>query len=170
MIGLVHDVARDEQRRAAPGESMAELPEVAAQDRVEPDRRLVEHEQVGLAEQRSGKRDPCALAAGEAVEHTVAEFLERDVRDSALHGLRRLRENARGPDRVVRRGSKSTYSSAFDAELTVVAGETQVSPSPGTTTNGGEARKRRGSLSLREVCPCLYGSLSLYGSLPSLNR
>ena len=63
--GLVHDVAGDEQRRAVVGEPAESRPEVAPQHRVEADGRLVEHEQVGPAEQRGRERDACALAAGE---------------------------------------------------------------------------------------------------------
>ena len=64
-LRLVHDVARDEQRGAVVGEAAEGRPEVAAEHGVETDGRLVEDEQLGLAEQRGGERDAGALAAGE---------------------------------------------------------------------------------------------------------
>jgi hypothetical protein len=77
--GLVHDVAGDQQRRAAAGQVAEELPEVAAQHRVEPDRRLVQHEQLGAAEQGCGEGDPGALAAGQGAHALVLLRLEGDV-------------------------------------------------------------------------------------------
>ena len=62
---LVHDVARDEQRRAAVAPARGRSPTVAAQHRVEPDGRLVEHEQLRLVEERRRERDTRALATGE---------------------------------------------------------------------------------------------------------
>ena len=47
-LGLVHDVAGHEDGGAAVGELVEQLPQVAAQHRVEADGRLVEHQQVGL--------------------------------------------------------------------------------------------------------------------------
>ena len=59
-FGLVHDVARDEQRRARLGERAEALPELEAQHGVEADRWLVEHEQLRPAEQRGRERHPRA--------------------------------------------------------------------------------------------------------------
>ena len=67
---LVHHVARDEQRRAAGGELVEEVPEVAAQHRVEADGGLVEHEHLGLAEERRRERDARLLAAREPADET----------------------------------------------------------------------------------------------------
>ena len=66
-VRLVHHVARYEQRHAALGEPVEQLPEIAAQHRIEADRRLVQHQQVGRAEQRRGQRHAGALSAGEPV-------------------------------------------------------------------------------------------------------
>ena len=52
----------------AGGQAAEQLPQVAAQHRVEPDGRLVEHQQLGLAEQGRGERDPGLLAAGEPAD------------------------------------------------------------------------------------------------------
>src|SRR5262249_58245403 len=56
-VGLVHDVARDEQRPAAFAETMKELPQVATKHRIEPDRRLVQHQQGRPAEPRRRQRE-----------------------------------------------------------------------------------------------------------------
>ena len=55
--GLVHDVARHDERVPAFGEVAEELPQVAAQHRVEADGRLVEDEQAGAADERGGEGD-----------------------------------------------------------------------------------------------------------------
>ena len=71
-VGLVHHVAGDQQRGAVGGEVVEESPEVAPQQRVEPDRRLVEHEQLRFAQQGTGERDAGALAAGEPADDVAA--------------------------------------------------------------------------------------------------
>ena len=69
--GLVHHVARDEEARADVGEPVEQVPQVDAEQRVEADGRLVEHEQVGCAEERRGERDPAALAARQRRDELV---------------------------------------------------------------------------------------------------
>ena len=64
-LGLVHHVAGDQHRRAVVGEPVEHRPQVAPQHRVETDRRLVEDQQLGAAEQRHRERDPRPLATGE---------------------------------------------------------------------------------------------------------
>jgi hypothetical protein len=81
---LLEAVARDEQRRALLGEPAEEPPELDAPDRVEPDRRLVEDEQLGLAEQHGGERDAGALAAGEVAHELAGARRHRDVIDDLV--------------------------------------------------------------------------------------
>ena len=73
------------------GEAVEELPEVAAEHRVEADGRLVEDEQLRVAEQRGRERDARALAAGEARDDAVGVLVERDVVDRALRPRPRAR-------------------------------------------------------------------------------
>ena len=47
VIGLVHDVARDNQRRAVPGEFVKLFPEIDPQYGVEAHGGFVEHQQLG---------------------------------------------------------------------------------------------------------------------------
>ena len=64
--GLVHDVARDQQRGAAGRQLAEEVPQVPARHRIEADRRLVEHQQLGLASSAvaSDTRDRCPPDSG----------------------------------------------------------------------------------------------------------
>ena len=55
MVGLVHDVARNEQCCSAPGELVELLPEVDAQHGVKADGGFVEHQQFGMRHQRAGQ-------------------------------------------------------------------------------------------------------------------
>ena len=86
---LLHRMARDEQRRAAVGELAERLPEVGAQDRVEPDRRLVEHEHRRAVQERRRERDARALPARERVHDLPRGVLQRDLGDHLADPLRR---------------------------------------------------------------------------------
>src|SRR5690349_4812637 len=92
-VGLVHHVARHEQRRARlrqPGEG---LPQVAPEQRVEADGGLVEHEQRRLVQERGCERHPRALAAGERPHHAAGERVHADGRDDGVDALRRRAEH-----------------------------------------------------------------------------
>src|SRR5690606_25222993 len=81
-FGLVHDVGGDQQGRAAfGGDSVEELPEVAAQDGVEADGGFVEDEQFRGAEEGHGEGDAAALPAGEGAGEGVGVGGEVDVGD-----------------------------------------------------------------------------------------
>ena len=58
-------------RGAVVGEPVEQRPQVAAQHRVEADGGLVEHQQVGAAEQGDREAGPGALAAAEPADHLV---------------------------------------------------------------------------------------------------
>ena len=72
---LVHDVAADDERRAAVGEGAEQSPQLVAQHRVEADGRLVEHDELGLAEHRDGERDAALLPAAQGVDASAAPGL-----------------------------------------------------------------------------------------------
>ncbi len=86
-FGLVHDVGRDEQRGAAVGQAVEEVPEVPAEYGVEPDGRFVQDQQVRGAEQGDGQRDAAALATGERAGEGVGASGQVDVVDGAGDGL-----------------------------------------------------------------------------------
>ena len=73
-------------RTAAPASASRwnSCPQVAAQHRVEADGRLVEDEQVGVAEQRDGQAGAGALTAAEPPDHLVGGVLEVDRLDAAV--------------------------------------------------------------------------------------
>ena len=81
---LVHDVARDEQRDAVVREAVEQLPQVTAQHRIETDGRLVEHEQLGRAQERGAERDPTELATGQRPGEPVDLGAQVDVVERAL--------------------------------------------------------------------------------------
>ena len=57
---------------------MEQPPEVVAQHRVQPDGGLVEHQQLGLADQRAGERGPALLPAGEPPDQVAAAVGQAD--------------------------------------------------------------------------------------------
>ena len=83
-IGLVHDVARDEDRRAVCGEAPEVCPELDSQRGVDADRRLVEEQHVWLVDERAGEREPAAHAARELQCGGVPALLELDKVQHAI--------------------------------------------------------------------------------------
>ena len=88
---LVHHVTRDEQRRAAVRELVEEVPQVAAQHRVEADGGLVEHEHVGLVEERRRERDARLLPAREPPDEPPGRVGEPDAVDHVVDARRAAR-------------------------------------------------------------------------------
>ncbi len=84
-VGLVHDVAAHQHRDPGRGEPVEEAPEALPQHRVQPDGRLVEHEQVRRPEQRDGERGPRALAPREASHHRPGVPGEVHGLDDPIH-------------------------------------------------------------------------------------
>ena len=109
-VGLVHHVARDEQRRARRPRARGTVCQRSRRSTgSRPDGRLVEHEQLGPAEQRRRERDARALAAGEPVDDAVRARRSRSTRvDHLVDPLRaarrgRARSSAGSPARSGRR-------------------------------------------------------------------
>ena len=75
------------------GEPVEERPQVAAQDGVEADGRLVEHEQLWPAEQRARERDARALAAGQRADERSPALGEVDRRERLADALARRAEH-----------------------------------------------------------------------------
>jgi hypothetical protein len=98
---LVHHVTRDQQRDAFGGEGAEALPELHPQHRVEPDRGLVEDEQLRASEQRGGERDPGALTAGEAPHRLIGVLAEVDRSDYLVDPLPRCIQDAREVAKVL---------------------------------------------------------------------
>ena len=64
-LGLVHVVRRQQDGPALGAEAADDVPELPARLRVEAGRRLVEEQQLRVADQGAGHRQPLLLAAGE---------------------------------------------------------------------------------------------------------
>ena len=84
VIGLIHHVARDDERGSGARQRVELLPQVDAQDGVQADRRLVEHQQFGVADECGGQRYPGALSAGQVAAQRCSMILEADRVDGVL--------------------------------------------------------------------------------------
>ena len=84
-LGLVHHVARHEHGGPAVGDPVEQLPQVAAQHRVQADGRLVEHQQVRRTQQGDGQAGAAALPAGQPADHLAAVVVEPDAGDRLVH-------------------------------------------------------------------------------------
>ena len=82
-----------------------DVPELAARLRIEAGGRLVEEEQLGIADQRAGDGEPLLLAAGELLDPGVALVLELDQLQHLVDGRARARRSERN-----RRSVSSTVS------------------------------------------------------------
>ena len=76
LLGFVHVVRRQQDRAPGPLELVDEIPELPAGLRIESGRRLVEEQEVRIADERAGEREPLLLAAGERADPRVALFLK----------------------------------------------------------------------------------------------
>ena len=76
-LGLVHVVGRQHDGAAAVPQVADDFPELAAGLRVEPRRRLVEEEHLGIADQGDRDGQPLLLAAGELLDEGVGLALQR---------------------------------------------------------------------------------------------
>src|SRR5688572_15540070 len=80
-FGLVHVVGGENDRPARRAEALDDVPQLAARLRVEPRRRLVEKEQLGITDERTGDGETLLLAAGEGADARSALLIELDERD-----------------------------------------------------------------------------------------
>src|SRR5882762_10385189 len=87
-LGFLHVMRREQDRAARGAKAADDLPQLPARLRVEPRRGLVEKEQLGLADERTGDREPLLLPAGQR-DHAGAAFLfELDEREHFVDGVR----------------------------------------------------------------------------------
>src|SRR5690606_13698935 len=87
-LRLVHHVGGDQQARVPlGGDAVEQLPEVAAQDRVEAGGRFVQDQEFRGAEEGDGQGDAAALSAGQVAREGVGVPGEVHVRDRAGDGV-----------------------------------------------------------------------------------
>ena len=81
VVGLVHDVAGDQQRGAPARQGVEVQPQVGPQHRVEADRGFIENQEIGLTDQSTRQRHPSALATGQIAAVGIAVFAQADAVD-----------------------------------------------------------------------------------------
>ena len=83
-LRFVHVVRREHDRAARALELVDEIPELPARLRIEPGRRLVEEQQLRIADQRAGEREPLLLAARQRADARAPLLLELHEPDDVL--------------------------------------------------------------------------------------
>ena len=84
LLGLLHVVGGQDDRRTAGPDPADGVPEVAAGLRVEPGRRLVEEDDAGVVDQGQGDREALLLPARKLVDQAGALLLEPDHRQQVV--------------------------------------------------------------------------------------
>ncbi len=102
-LGFVHVVRRQQDGAALGSVPRQQVPQLAARLRVEPGRRLVEKQQVGLSHQRAGQREPLLLSAGELADPAGALRVEFDQRQHLVDRAAALRKRSEQADRLLDR-------------------------------------------------------------------
>src|SRR5216117_1599300 len=87
-LGFLHVVRREQHRSAVGAEAADDLPQLTARLRVETRRGFIEKEQLGLADERTGDREPLLLPARKGHHARLAFLLELDEREHFLDGMR----------------------------------------------------------------------------------
>ena len=107
---LVEVVRRQQHGLAERAQRADHLPRGAARRRVEAGRRLVEEDEIGIADERDAEVEPALLAAGERLHARVALLGEPDELDHLVDVARRARSSRRTSrcvSRTVRFGQSS---------------------------------------------------------------
>ena len=78
LVRLLQVVRRQQDRLAERAQAADRLPGLPARGRIEAGRRLVEEDELGIADEREREVEPAQLAAGERPDARVALLLEPD--------------------------------------------------------------------------------------------
>ena len=103
-LGLAHDVTRHQQGRPVTRQLREGAPELSPQHRIEPDGRLVEHQELGVAEERRAERDAGLLTAGEPSDDVSGQGHEVDGSEHLVDPLCRRIEDPREVAEVLANG------------------------------------------------------------------
>ena len=82
-------MGRQENRDALPAELVDKPVDATGGDRIQPGRRLVEEQHLGIAEQRPRQRDPLAQPFGQRAARVFGSVSEIDGSQRAVDPLRR---------------------------------------------------------------------------------
>jgi hypothetical protein len=87
------------EKNRAPGslELFDQIPELAPRLRVEPRRRLVEEQQIGIADERAREREPLLLTAGQCTDARAPHLLELNELDDVIRRRPLIEEAAEQP-------------------------------------------------------------------------
>src|SRR6185503_783517 len=102
-LGFVHVVRRQHDRAAGALEFFDELPELAACLRIEPGRRLVEKQELRIADERAREREPLLLAARQRADARAPLLLELHEPDDVLDRRPFVKEAAEQADGLLDR-------------------------------------------------------------------
>ena len=100
-LGLVHVVGGEQDGAPVRLEAFDQLPELPAGLRIEAGGRLIQEEQLGVADQRAGQGQALLLAAGKRTHPGARLFLELDHGDDLGRGGATIVEAAKQLDRFV---------------------------------------------------------------------
>ena len=89
-LGLLEPMGRQEDRDAPLAEPVDQLVDLARRDRVEPRGRLVEEQDLRIAEQRPGQRDPLAKSLGQGAAGIVGPVDQVDRMQRAVDARARV--------------------------------------------------------------------------------
>src|SRR5689334_21645719 len=125
-LGLVHIVGREQDRAARGLELLDEVPDLAARLWIEPRRRLVEEEQIRVADDRAGDGQSLLLPAGQLTNPAVTLLVEldesNDVVDRSARRIEAAKQSHRFGDRQLLRELRFLQLDAEAlAKLAVVA-------------------------------------------------
>ena len=157
-LGLVHVGGRDHHAHAGPARADAvdQLPELAARQRIDAGRRLVEDQQIRVVDQRAAEAELLLHAAGELAGRPVAEGRQvggrRAARRCAARALRATGRTAGRRSRCSRRSTASDRGSCPGPAACRRCGRDRVRkrarrrcrrPAPRRRRSGSRARRRR---------------------------
>lgn len=98
VVGLVEDVAGHDQRRAFIHQRPEHIPQLAAQQRIEADSRLVENHELGVREESHRQTDAASLAAAELSADAIRVIAQLQLFDDLV--APRLRQSVNAADIV----------------------------------------------------------------------
>ena len=102
-LRFVHVVGRENDRSAERFEFGDQIPELPSRLWVEAGRRLVEKDQIGIADDRAGERESLLLSAGQFADAPCALLIELDEGNDVVDGATAIVEAAKQTDRFFHR-------------------------------------------------------------------
>ncbi len=99
-FSLVHRVCREHDRGPAAGFGANQAPNPLARDRIEPEARLIQKEELRRPHQCGGKRNPPPRPSGQIAHHLSPFFVEAQLLEKCAYGARARVERRDPIDRL----------------------------------------------------------------------